>query len=287
MADLRRCMQCWEKKVWPAAFMGKRGKPITWCQECVALYRAPGATGARATRRARLDRQISPRVLWVPQSGDRKLGGIPATYSAGSTCPDACALKDQGCYAEFGKLQFHWRRVPERGLAPRAFLAEVAALPVGTLWRHNIAGDLAGLGNALDVPALLEVVLANAGRRGFTFTHKPLRSTREAAAVSLANRRGFTINLSADSLEQADARADLGVGPVVVTLPSDAPAKGIVTPAGRTVVVCPAESAGITCARCQLCAKPQRKAIVGFRAHGQWYRRVDERLRLPVLARTA
>jgi hypothetical protein len=191
-------------------------------------------------------------VLWVPSSGDRKLGGIPATYSAGATCPDACALKDQGCYAEFGKLQFHWRRVPERGLPWAAFLQEVAALPAGSLWRHNVAGDLPGVGDKLDVDALVDLVLANAGRRGFTFTHKPLTSNQQRAAVAVANRRGFTINLSADSLEHADARADLGIGPVVVTLPSDAPA-GLRTPAGRHVVLCVAETRGLSCADCQLC----------------------------------
>jgi hypothetical protein len=48
------------------------------------------------------------------------------------------------------------------------------------------------------------------------------------------------------------------------------------TPAGRTVVVCPAESEGLTCAECQLCALPHRKAIIGFRSHGQSKRLVSE-----------
>lgn len=55
------------------------------------------------------------------------------------------------------------------------------------------------------------------------------------------------------------------------------------TPAGRHVVLCPAESHGLNCVSCQLCAQPQRKAVVGFRAHGQWKSRIDGRLRLPVL----
>lgn len=280
MAELRLCPQCYQDKAWPASFIGRRGEPIQWCSECVELYRTNG--GARATRRAKIDARSSSRVLWVPHSLDRKLGGMPATYSAGSTCPDACALKDAGCYAEFGKLGHHWSRVPERGLAWPDLLFAVACLPQGTLWRHNIAGDLAGTSDELDVRSLLDLALVNDGKRGFTFTHKPLRRARERWAVRIANQRGLTVNLSADTLEHADARAELGVGPVAVTLASDAPPH-LRTPAGRHVVLCPAETRGLTCSSCQLCAQPQRKAIVGFRAHGQWSARIDDRLRLPVL----
>lgn len=285
-AELRKCPQCSQERPWPSSFMGRRGKPIQWCSGCVATYRTPGGAGARATRRAKIDRVSSSRVLWVPHSLDRKLGGMPATYSAGSTCPDACALKDAGCYAEFGKLEFHWRRVPERGLAWPDFLYAVACLPDGTFWRHNIAGDLAGAGDELDVRKLLDLALVNVGKRGFTFSHYPLHSARERLAVRIANQRGLTINLSADTLEHADARAELGVGPVAVTVASDAPPR-LRTPAGRHVVLCPAETHGLTCSICQLCAQPQRKAIVAFRAHGQWSSKIDGRLRLPVLQEAA
>lgn len=280
----QRCPQCNDEKAWPEAFIGRRGQPIGWCSDCVELYRANG--GTRATRRAKIDARASARVLWVPHSMDRKLGPMPATYSAGSTCPDACALKDQGCYAEFGKLGYHWSRVAERGLSWPDFLYEVACLPDGTLWRHNIAGDLQGAADRLDVGKLNDLALCNAGKRGFSFTHYPLRGASERAAVKAANADGFTVNLSADTLEHADQRAELDVGPVAVTLASDAPPHQR-TPAGRHVVLCPAETNGLTCSSCQLCAQPQRKAIVGFRAHGQWSRRIDERLRLPVVQAVA
>lgn len=278
----RKCPQCGHRKPWPQAFIGRRGKPIGWCSECVELYRPGNGAGARDTRRSKLDARSSSRVLWVAHSLDRKLGGMPASYSAGSTCPDACSLKDAGCYAEFGKLGHHWRRVPERGLPWSDFLYRVMCLPDGQLWRHNIAGDLPGLGDELDVTRTLDLVVAQTGKRGFTFTHKPLTSTLEKLAIREANAKGFTINLSADTLEQADERAELGIAPVAVTVASDAPA-GLRTPAGRHVVLCPAETHGLTCSSCQLCAQAQRKAVVAFRAHGQWSRRIDARLRLPVV----
>lgn len=177
-------------------------------------------------------------------------------------------------------MRAHWSRVPERGLTWSDFCAEVSALPPKQLWRHNEAGDLPGEDQRIDSGKLFLLVVANMGRRGFTFTHKPvlgrtsmLRHNR--AAVTVANLHGFTVNLSADSLVEADKLAALGVAPVVVVVPSDAPRR-LRTPAGRHVVLCPAETHELTCDECRLCASRTRKSIVGFRAHGQMRKHVSE-----------
>ena len=57
-----------------------------------------------------------------------------------------------------------------------------------------------------------------------------------------------------------------------------APAK-LETPAGHTVIACPAETReNVTCASCRLCADPNRKVVIGFRAHGGKARVMSERL---------
>jgi hypothetical protein len=79
------------------------------------------------------------------------------------------------------------------------------------------------------------------------------------------------------ALADADARADLDAGPVVVVLPSDQ-VVNTKTPAGRSVVVCPATIRDdVSCATCQLCQR-QRSAIVGFPAHGSRKRVINIRL---------
>ena len=93
-----------------------------------------------------------------------------------------------------------------------------------------------------------------------------------------ANRDGFTINLSADSLEDADRLTDMEIGPVAVVVAHDAPIR-LKTPAGRRVTICPAESSKMTCDECRLCANPKRKTIIGFRAHGQSKAIVSELVR--------
>jgi len=229
--------------------------------------------------RTAIDRLGLNRARLIPKSGNRKTGPIPVSYTSGKTCPEACPLKRNGCYAESYPVAEHWGD-GARFAAWDRFCEQVSALPAGQLWRHNVAGDLPGQGDRLDESALRSLVTANTGKRGFTYTHKPLTTAPERAAVRRANRLGFTVNLSADTLHEADQLARLKCGPVVVTIPSDA-AQVTYTPQGRTVIACPAQSREeVTCESCQLCSVANRKSIVGFRAHGQSFQRINRRLRV-------
>lgn len=274
---MKRCNQCWQKRP-DRSFIGARGLPVTWCKGCRARRDADGYV--RAEPRRGLRTKGTTRVRWSDCSKNRKLGGIPASITSAETCPDTCGFFGQGCYAEFHLMRVHWAAVGRIGQKWEGFLRNVRALPAGSLWRHNEAGDLPGVGRSIAVGPFLELVMASVGRRGFTFTHKRPRTTRELMAFRAARDADFTINLSADSLEQADELADLGIAPVAVVVPSSTPATGTLTPAGRKVVVCPNETAGLTCRECQLCARPHRQAIIAFRAHGQMKRHVSELVQL-------
>jgi hypothetical protein len=148
-------------------------------------------------------------------------------------------------------------------------------LPDGQLWRHNQAGDLPGDGRTVDPVALGELVAANRGKRGFTYSH--YRDAASLAWIRHSNAWGFTVNLSANDLQDADTLADSGAGPVVVVL-SSTQSTNTVTPKGRRVVVCPAtQRDDVSCATCQLCQR-QRDTIVGFPAHGTRKRVIDIKL---------
>ena len=214
----------------------------------------------------------------ISLSSNAKTGKIYVSTTSGDTCPPACPFRHNnagGCYAGSGPLALHWRKVTsgERGGNLSAFTDQIRKIPEGSLWRHNQAGDLPGEGDVIDTHALAAIVEANKGRRGFTYTHKPLigsgkQETANRDAIAAANRDGFTVNLSGNSLAHADQLAALVVAPVVVVLPSDAAATSH-TPEGRKVIVCPAQQKeGITCATCQLCQRGSRSVIIGFRAHG-------------------
>jgi hypothetical protein len=196
---------------------------------------------------------------------------------------------NNGCFAAYGPLALQWDKVDngESGFEWDEFCARVAALPDAQLWRHNQGGDLPSDGRLIDADALSALVSANAGKRGFTYTHHDALIASNRDAIADANARGFTVNLSGNTLAHADELAAFDIGPVVVVLDADlgravkgkewaeteaeykarVDLKAIETPDGRAVVVCPATYKDTDCAHCQLCQR-QRASIVGFPAHG-------------------
>jgi hypothetical protein len=146
------------------------------------------------------------------------------------------------------------------------FCNQIRQLPAGQLWRHNQAGDLPGVGDQLDGAALGQLVEANQGKKGFTYTHKPL-TPGNVELLRQANQAGFTINVSANNLAEADQAAHTGL-PVVTLLPTGS-AKHGQTASGAKWVTCPAQlNDKVSCVTCRLCARQDRGCIVGFLPHG-------------------
>lgn len=210
-------------------------------------------------------------------SSNEKTGPIPVSTSSNQTCPDACPFKVKGCYAKSGPLKFHWNKVSDgsRGYSWSEFTKAVGAFKDGTFWRHNQAGDLPGLNDKIDTKALEQLVAANKGKRGFTYTHKPPTGSN-AKAIANANANGFTINLSGNNTAHADRLAALNIGPVATVVPQNSPDR-FETAAGNRVVVCPAQRIeSMSCDKCRLCSKADRGFIIGFRPHGTSKKAVEQ-----------
>ncbi len=273
----KRCNQCWKWKSL-VHFEGKiPGRIYQDCLEC---------RGKRSRHLTVLDHRTSLppggplQVKIIPRSHNRKLGPIPEVYVAASTCPPSCRLFNHGCYGESGLMREHWREASDDREYMRRWVQSwdelvtfVRGLPMRQLWRYAVVGDLPGRGEAIDDYALTALVAANHGKRGFTFTHK--RSSHALDAVQYCNANGFTVNLSADTLEEADQLWPYG--PVAVLLPGGC-ARETRTPVGRLVRQCPATYKDwVDCSRCGICADRHRaRAIVGFPAHGLRQREVSE-----------
>ena len=226
------------------------------------------------------------KYLIARKSENIHTGPIMVTTSPRMTCPIACPFRKSGhgdyaglCYAEHGALGgFVWTlldRTPAGGTIMNniriydfaELLFEIRSLAPGSIWRHNVAGDLPSDNRAtIDRDALRHIVDANRGRRGFTFTHYDvLDNLSNRQAVEEANKNGFT--MSANSIAHADQLAALRIAPVTTILPENI-TDNQCTPSGRTIVVCPTvTNPGATCATCGLCAR-QRSTIVGFPAIG-------------------
>lgn len=227
----------------------------------------------------------------TPVSRNKKLGPMPASTSARATCPTSCALKDNGCYAEFGPMSIFWSKV-DRGEAGGEFdhfVKQVEQLPKRQIWRFGQAGDLPGEGEAIDRDQMIRLARSNRQRPVIAFTHKP-PTPENLAILAEARTLGFPVNLSANSVEHADELSVHGHN-VVVLLPQtyqrqDHETKTEYrarinllpkhTPAGSRLAVCPATYTDTTCLRCGACAsKALRDVIIGFPAHGSRRRHVS------------
>lgn len=223
---------------------------------------------------------------FIRKSNNEKTGPIPVTYSERDTCPPSCPQYRGACYAEAFHTRMTWDKVAQRGINLGELAQAIAALPDGQLWRMNVAGDLPGEGEQIDAHALGEIVRANIGKKGFTYTHK--KSPDAIKWATLATQWGFTVNLSADDAGEADKLAATGL-PTVCIVPIDTP-KHTTTPAGRPILVCPAQTVDyMTCALCGLCQKADRRQIIGFRAHGMRAKLADRTARrvIPIQQVTA
>jgi len=215
-------------------------------------------------------------IALTVKSSNAKVGPIPVTTSSKATCPTECPMLENGCYASAGfHTNLHWNKVTsgERGTPLEGLVAAVAKFKPGQLWRHNVAGDLMPTSEGtIDHDALDALVAANAGRRGFTYTHYS-PTGKNLAAIEAANNGGFTVNISANSPREAMAIKAGTSAPVVTIVASDYWRDGNKV---ENVVRCPAEYRDeVTCASCQLCQRAERTVIVGFTAHGSGAKKVD------------
>jgi hypothetical protein len=212
------------------------------------------------------------KVRFTRISRNRKTGFIPVTTSEENTCPSSCPLKEKNiCYAKKGKVKIIWQEV-KNGISKRwnkpfkndydSLLKEIKKLPPGQLWRHNQAGDLAHTGNneSIDFDKLKQLVKANKGKNGFTYTHKT-QLEENFQKIKYANNNGFTINLSANDLQHADELKKHNLP--IATIVGNKPVKQ--TPQGHRIRMCPNQvNEAVTCSVCLMCSKSKRNYIVGF-----------------------
>lgn len=174
------------------------------------------------------------------------------------TCPKDCPLLTK-CYANFSFTNIIQKKALERA---DNLIERIKALPIGATIRHLVSGDF-GQNDKLD-DYLDEAIAGHKARPdilGFSYTHH----WRNFKAKRFNKVKNLVINASCET--DADVRKALKAGwPAVQVVPIDTPDK--VEKDGFRLVVCPAQTKNISCADCMLCARPNRAAVIGFRAHG-------------------
>jgi hypothetical protein len=239
-----------------------------------------------------IKRKLVTMFYLTRKSENKKTGRMTVSTSPNWTCPEACPLREHGCYSSYGKIYMWWRlisnTVGDANLEYENFLQRIKKLPNCSYWRHNQAGDFVpavGYRNRISVQHALSLAIVGKGKRGFTYTHYPvvkMKGTSQRtinsnrSTVCSLNDNGFTVNVSANNPSHADEILDSGITvPVVTVLPRHFVKEKIAvskTPKGRTILTCPAIiQNGMNCRKCRICMNSKRKVIIGFPVHGSGF----------------
>jgi hypothetical protein len=214
------------------------------------------------------------------KSGNDKTGTMPVSTSSKATCSPSCPFlpaNGGGCYAAGGPLNLHWLKVTsgERGQSFSGFLEALQAIPAGSPFRHNQAGDLVHTAGRISRTFIKKMSAAVSHLRAYTYTHHSLTLGENLQLLKYANRKGFTINVSCESERQVDETIKAGL-PAVVVVDAEESRNQWRTPDGNVVLVCPAQrSDSKKCTDCMLCHKRGKRVAIAFKAHGNSKKKVS------------
>lgn len=212
-------------------------------------------------------------------SANKKTGPITTIKSDKSTCPSTCKLKKKGCYAKSYPLVIFWNRLYKNGLSYLQLINKIRKLPKNQITRFWEAGDFPGKYNKIN--KLISLAIAKASKRikGFCYTH--YHPTKHNLPILKEINNYITVNLSADSIKEADYYMTLGLQ-VVTLIPQEHP-KLSYSPAGNKIVICPYQTRKTkNCHSCgnynPLCLRKERDYIIGFYPHANAAKSINIRI---------
>lgn len=204
-------------------------------------------------------------------------GAAVATLSLpiANTCPKSCALRDQGCYAQGGRLALHERRLATLSEGRNVLqVARVAAKEIeqaasrgsarGRALRLFQVGDARTPSSARALAQAARTWLRAGGASVWGYTHAWRDVPRDAW-------RGVSVLASVETVEDGAEAQRRGYVParVVEEHPSDGRA---FAEGGVTWIPCPEQTRGVPCVKCRLCwdsdALRARGRGISFAAHG-------------------
>jgi len=232
-------------------------------------------------------------TVHLSKTSNKKLGkGVYASTTSADSCPITCGMYKE-CYAKKGPQSWHWNKVNkgDRGTDWLTFCSDVEKLKPGTLFRHNVSGDLPykisypyETWRCIDTVALdqLQCAVTNSGAKFYTYTHTHTDTKYGETNLDTIKRfsqPGFVINLSTEKPRDAFKFKRAGFDVVITNtnvfnLAVDSikthkkPADIVVNGESVPVIPCPEQyTDSATCATCKLCARANRDYVIAFKKH--------------------
>jgi hypothetical protein len=202
-------------------------------------------------------------------SSGHKARKVYVTYRpVGDTCDPHCALLDNGCYAQGGRVAPVAKRSAEQSFD---LVKRAATLPPGSFVRLDVSGDKVGPDGARYRDSISVAFATRPDVRVWSYTHSWADAPVAEWGASLP--ANVSIVASLDVPEQETAARAMGWRTVASVTPT-ADGETFTAEEARAVRAlgrfpCPAQIQGVKvgCADVMCCSKPGRHVV--FAAHGQ------------------
>ena len=210
----------------------------------------------------------------VLNSKNAKVGNIAATYlPVDKTCPNTCALKDNGCYAQSGNVGIHNIRL-DKEVAKRKRMSAYDIVRMEA--REIIAKAEQSKGKALRLhvsgDARTNASAKLLGKAALVWRGKVYSYTHAWRTVERASWGKVSILASCENVGQVAQAFARGYAASLVVDAHPADGKAF-TVDGIKQIPCPAQTRDdVTCETCKLCMNDDKlvdmRACVTFAAHG-------------------
>jgi hypothetical protein len=206
------------------------------------------------------------------KSKNKKLGFASSTYAPiAQTCSARCPLRDNGCYAQGGRVGLHEKHLREWNEdlnGDTIAMLEASEIESGAKRvKGNRALRLHVSGDANTVFRARVLAQACESWRGqvWSYTH----SWRDVPREAWGNK--VSILASCERLDDAKAAMAKGYAAALVTGPHPADGRAYERD-GVKVIPCPSQTRDVKCTDCRLCFDAPgllaRNAVIAFETHG-------------------
>jgi len=220
-------------------------------------------------------------VTYVVDSGNSKIIGskkADATYvSIKASCPNSCALKESGCYAQLGNTGMQVKRLDDQATGMSALdlaRAEAKAIdnsykggpvPAGRDMRLHVSGESRTVTGSRIINKAIGRWKQRGGGNCWSYTHAWKNVSREEWS-------NVSMLASIDSIADVKAARKQGYAPAMVVAEFDSPKTFKVKGCDTKWIPCPAQTKEVGCTDCKLCFNANRlyegNFGIAFAAHG-------------------
>jgi hypothetical protein len=217
-------------------------------------------------------------VTVVERSGNTKTGTVHATHVSQSSCPGACPLRNNGCYAENFPQYLTTVKLNEAPEQDHVALALAEAEGVAKLsgkykLRGHVVGDCSTPEAARIVGQSYVDFEERTGSKAWTYTH----AWRD---VDVEDWKGANVLASCETAEEVEEAKARGYATSMIVNRFER--ETLYSKDGVNVLPCPEQLGRLNCASCGICQSTEQlrnhNLTVGFQAHGTQMKTVVEML---------